>query len=85
MRTYGDDARGEIVIEIRDEGAGIPEKNMRFITDPFFTTKRDTGGIGLGLSVSVNIIRTHQGRLEFQSAPGLGTTAVVRLPARTKE
>ena len=43
---------------------------------------RDTGGTGLGLSVSAGIVKEHQGRLEFHSEPGQGTTALVALPAQ---
>lgn len=71
----------EILIAIRDEGSGIPEDTLSHITDPFFTTKRDSGGTGLGLSISSNIVHEHGGTLEFQSRPGFGTTAIVRLPA----
>jgi PAS domain S-box-containing protein len=66
-----------VLIEVRDEGEGIPRENLARLTDPFFTTKRDHGGTGLGLAVSASIAQEHQGRLEFESAPGQG--AIVRL------
>ena len=48
--------------------------------DPFFTTKRDMGGTGLGLSVSYNIVKSHRGKLLLNSEPGKGTIAIVSLP-----
>ena len=66
---------------IRDEGVGIPPENLAHVTDPFFTTKRESGGTGLGLSVSAGIVKDHHGKLEFRSTPGEGTTAILTLPA----
>ncbi len=53
---------------------------LRKITDPFFTTKRNNGGTGLGLSITSKIIMQHKGSLEFESEPGRGTTAIIKLP-----
>lgn len=69
-----------ITIRVRDEGEGIPPENLNHIIEPFFTTKRDTGGTGLGLSVSYNIVKNHGGHLHFTSRFGRGTTATVMLP-----
>jgi signal transduction histidine kinase/HAMP domain-containing protein len=69
-----------IIIEIKDDGTGISPANILRITDPFFTTKRNKGGTGLGLSVSASIIRDHNGILEFESVVGEGTTARIILP-----
>ncbi|NOY14338.1 MAG: HAMP domain-containing histidine kinase, partial [Deltaproteobacteria bacterium] len=65
----------EIFLCIRDEGCGIPPEQLAHITDPFFTTRREKGGTGLGLSVSARILKEHGGRLEFVSTPGQGTAA----------
>jgi polar amino acid transport system substrate-binding protein len=73
------------LLEIRDQGCGIMAENLSQITDPFFTTRRETGGTGLGLSVSTRIVREHGGRLTFDSIPGKGTTAILALPALTQE
>lgn len=67
-------------IRVSDEGVGIPPENMKYILDPFFTTKRDSGGTGLGIPVSYNIIKNHGGKLDFFSKPGEGTTVTIFLP-----
>jgi polar amino acid transport system substrate-binding protein len=76
---------GEVLVEVIDEGVGIAPENLQKVTDPFFTTKRDTGGTGLGLSVSAGIVKEHGGRLAFDSAPGKGTTATFALRPFTEE
>ncbi|MFA6957036.1 MAG: PAS domain S-box protein [Thermoanaerobaculia bacterium] len=70
----------EVVIEVRDQGTGIAPEHMNHLFDPFFTTKRAEGGTGLGLPISHRIVTDHGGQLLFESAPGKGTTATVRLP-----
>ena len=72
-----------IEIEVADEGVGIPAENLARITDPFFTTKRGSGGSGLGLAVSSRIVSNHRGQMSFHPGPGGGTRAVVKLPAIT--
>ena len=59
---------------------GIPPETLMSVTDPFFTTKHDSGGVGLGLSISSKIIEEHGGSLQFASQSGVGTTAEVILP-----
>lgn len=66
---------------VRDEGIGISEQDLPHLTDPFFTTRREKGGTGLGLSVSARIAREHGGSLRFESSPGQGTTVMLVLPA----
>ena len=70
-----------VEIRVMDEGCGISPENLPYITDPFFTTRREAGGTGLGLSVSARIVREHGGKLEFHSEPGQGTTILLQLPA----
>jgi len=67
-------------LTIADEGVGIPADNLSRLTDPFFTTYRARGGLGLGLSIAARIVQDHQGTLEFFSEPGKGTSACVVLP-----
>jgi signal transduction histidine kinase len=80
VSTSFDPGKGEVLFSVKDEGVGIPKEHLPHLTDPFFTTKRDVGGTGLGLSVSAGIVKDHQGRLEFSSEPGLGTTVTMVLP-----
>ncbi len=80
LATRYDDSKGVIALVVRDEGKGISDEHLSRVTDPFFTTRRDSGGTGLGLSVSAGIVKDHQGRLEFSSAPGQGTTVTLLLP-----
>ena len=72
--------RRSIVVEVEDEGTGIPSEMLSHITDPFFTTKSDSGGLGLGLSISSKIVKEHGGTLTFTSEPGKGTKAEIVLP-----
>ncbi|MCM0080667.1 transporter substrate-binding domain-containing protein [Geomonas sp. Red32] len=81
VATSFDQDAGEVLVSVSDEGIGIPAEHVSHLTDPFFTTKRDQGGTGLGLSVSAGIVKDHQGRLLFSSAVGEGTTVTVALPA----
>lgn len=66
------DKRGKIVIEVRDNGMGIPEENLEKIFIPFFSTKN--GGSGIGLSLSRQIMRLHKGSIGVHSKPDSGTT-----------
>lgn len=75
--------RGEtqqVEISVQDEGEGIPKENINKIFDPFFTTKRGKGGSGLGLTISHQIIVSHSGEFQIDSAPGKGTTMRVLFP-----
>lgn len=73
-----------IVIEITDNGPGIPGKILRKIFDPFYTTKGAEAGTGLGLSISYFIItEQHKGSLEVSSPPGKGTKFTIRLPEKS--
>ncbi|HMQ08977.1 MAG TPA: HAMP domain-containing sensor histidine kinase, partial [Saprospiraceae bacterium] len=59
-----------IIIEIEDNGTGIPDEIKDKILQPFFTTKKGTQGTGLGLSITNDIIKAHGGELNIQSQPG---------------
>ena len=71
---------GEIGIEVRDNGSGIPADLLPRIFEPFLTTKESGKSVGLGLAVSQNIIERHHGRIEVRSEVGKGTTFTVVLP-----
>ena len=78
----GHDPEGDLVLfTVRDQGRGIATEHLSRLTDPFFTTKREEGGTGLGLSVSAGIVKEHGGTLSFESTPGEGTTVTLALPA----
>jgi signal transduction histidine kinase len=80
LRTFIDHATNSIGVLVRDEGCGIAPEHLDRLTDPFFTTKRESGGTGLGLSVSAGIVKEHGGSLQFSSPPGQGTTVTLLLP-----
>jgi signal transduction histidine kinase len=82
--AYDPDSR-KVVLQVRDEGKGIAKEHLQLLTDPFFTTKRETGGTGLGLSVSAGIVKEHDGELQFSSEPGRGTTVTLTLPITNME
>lgn len=70
---------GAIVVEVEDDGPGIPFASRDCIFNPFYTTKPPGQGTGLGLSISFNVVRKHRGDLRVESEPGR-TCFVVRLP-----
>jgi PAS domain S-box-containing protein len=80
VTTRRDEARGKVVLKVEDEGMGIPPENLPRITDPFFSTKHQNGGVGLGLAISARIIKEQGGTLHFTSEPGTGTIAEIELP-----
>lgn len=80
VKTY--QASSALVIEIRDNGIGIPKDYIKRIYDPFFTTKDVGKGTGLGLSVSYGIVQEHSGQISVESEPGSGTTFRLSLPVK---
>jgi len=79
VRTAMRDA-AHVLVEVADNGSGIPADVLPKIFDPFFTTKAVGKGTGLGLSVSYKIIENHGGKLEVQSKLGAGTRFTIVLP-----
>lgn len=69
-----------VVVEIEDNGPGMPEKVKQRIFEPFFTTKAVGKGTGLGLSIVYSIIENHKGTLEVVTEEGQGTTFIISLP-----
>ena len=74
-----------VILEIADNGNGIPEKIRKRIFDPFFTTKPVGQGTGLGLSLSFGIITNHNGNIEVESTEGKGTKFIITLPITQPE
>ena len=72
---------GEVEVVVADEGTGMSPEVLARIAEPFFSTRLESGGLGLGLSISRSILKEHGGSLSFESEVGKGTRAIVRLPA----
>jgi two-component system NtrC family sensor kinase len=79
IRTTNPD-KEHVTIMVTDNGTGISKENLPHIFEPFFSTKRDTSGIGLGLSIVHGIVENHKGRIEVKSEPGQGTSIEIVLP-----
>jgi signal transduction histidine kinase len=79
--ALGGRIREVVVIEVEDNGTGIPPEVQKRLFDPFFTTKRS--GTGLGLSIALRIVEKHAGALRFQTAANCGTTFGVVLPVES--
>ncbi len=69
-----------VIINIKDEGPGIPSEILDRIFEPFFTTKSGRGGTGLGLAVSYALIKNHKGEINVETIPDGGTTFRIKLP-----
>jgi signal transduction histidine kinase len=74
-------ADGGVLISVRDNGSGIPQKVLNKIFQPFFTTKPTGQGTGLGLSLSYDIVKAHGGELKVETKEGEGTIFSFTLPA----
>ncbi len=81
VRTWQDVSRESIVLEVNDDGPGVPEEVKTKIFDPFFTTKDVGKGTGLGLTVAYAIVQEHGGRLWLESSPARGASFYIELPA----
>jgi signal transduction histidine kinase len=79
------DNDGWVQTAVEDTGHGIAPEHMDKLFTPFFTTKEQGKGVGLGLAVSYGIIERHGGKIEVKSEVGKGSTFTVRLPAYTTE
>ena len=75
----------QTVVQVIDNGIGIPEEELSFIFEPFYrvdkSRSKDTGGYGLGLSLCKTILEAHGGKIEITSKPGEGTTVALVFPA----
>ncbi len=80
LRSWHDLDGDAVVLEVNDDGPGVPEDVQPRIFDPFFTTKEVGKGTGLGLTVAYAIIQEHGGRITVKSEPGAGASFFVSLP-----
>lgn len=85
LLTSFNKSEGTVELIVKDEGKGIDSADMKKIFDPFYTTKRDCGGTGLGLFVSYGIIKKHNAKIEFTSKKDKGTIATLSFPAILNE
>jgi signal transduction histidine kinase len=77
-REAADDDAVELVVE--DNGCGMSPEVQQRMFEPYFTTKQDRNGTGLGMAITKRIVEEHQGRLLIDSTPGRGTRVTIRLP-----
>jgi signal transduction histidine kinase len=80
VRSWHDLDADVVILEVNDDGPGVPEEVQPRIFDPFFTTKEVGKGTGLGLTVAYAIIQEHGGRITVKSEPGAGASFFVALP-----
>jgi signal transduction histidine kinase len=80
VRSWHDAEQESVIVEINDDGPGIPEDVQPKIFDPFFTTKEVGQGTGLGLTVAYAIVQEHGGRIRLESRPESGASFYVELP-----
>ncbi|MCS7010567.1 MAG: ATP-binding protein, partial [Anaerolineales bacterium] len=86
IETFAQARRGHpgVAVSVRDTGVGIPQENLGRVFEPFFTTRADKGGVGLGLSVSYGIIVDHGGEIDVFSQVGQGATFTIWLPVESE-
>jgi len=84
VRSWHDAEHESVILEINDDGPGIPEDVQPKIFDPFFTTKDVGQGTGLGLTVAYAIVQEHGGRIRLESRPERGASFFVELPVSGK-
>jgi CheY-like chemotaxis protein len=80
VRSWHDAEQECVIIEINDDGPGVPDDLQPKIFDPFFTTKEVGKGTGLGLTVAYAIVQEHGGRIRLESRPDVGASFYVELP-----
>lgn len=82
LSSFNDQQARQVVVTVEDEGEGIAAALIPHLTDPFFTTKRERGGTGVGLAITSKIIKEHGGSIKFESDVGKGMKVSISLPAQ---
>ena len=80
LRSWHDPQQDIVVLEIKDDGPGVPEDVQSKIFDPFFTTKSVGKGTGLGLTVAHALVQDHGGKIRLESEPGHGASFFIDFP-----
>jgi two-component system NtrC family sensor kinase len=80
LRTWEAAQAGRVCLSVSDTGIGISPDVKERIFDPFFSTKSETKGVGLGLAVVYGIVQRHEGTISVASTPGAGTTFTMEMP-----
>jgi signal transduction histidine kinase len=87
LRSRREGGAGEAVIEVKDEGAGVPAESLQDIFRPFYrmddSRTRETGGAGLGLAITERAVRLHGGTVKAENLKGGGFAVEIRLPVKT--
>lgn len=81
VSTKMEDGKKNLKISFKDSGCGIPKENLEKVFEPFFTTKQDWKSVGIGLSITYQIVKEHKGTITVESDIGKGTTFMITLPA----
>jgi len=85
LRTWHEAERNGVVLQVSDDGPGVPPDVKNKIFDPFFTTKEVGKGTGLGLTVAYAIVQEHSGSIRVESPPAGGASFTVEFPASSVE
>ena len=72
-------------VAVSDTGCGMTKEQLAHALDPLYTTRRQVGGSGLGMSIAYGIVQGHEGRMEVRSQPGMGTTVTIDLPVAAEK
>jgi len=78
------DSERRLQVEVRDNGVGMDEKIRQHCLEPFFSTKAQRGGTGLGLAMVYGMMQRHEGSIEIESTPGRGTCVKLTFPIHEK-
>lgn len=80
-----EEGTGRVIVRVSDTGKGISDEHRDRIFDPFFSTKKDAPGAGLGLTIAQSILLAHQGHIEFEDLPSGGACFAIHLNAAERE